>query len=672
AQPVKSVVSDYDHMNNRTKLTYPSGKTINYQIDELNRVKRISESPNNLITQYTYIGSSRILSKELGNGVQVNNEYDANRRLKKTASLKAGVALSIVEYKFDQEDNNLYEKQGTTFLDVGDGNVFKYDSLYRLTGAKYNISNTLIDPLKKYEDYLAEQYTTRQDFNLDNVGARQTVTNELDQITTYTINNLNQYTHIQGPPPPVPQDLQYDFNGNLKNDGEKVYEYDYTNRLIRVTSPGNPYPAISYRYDALGRQIVRIDEYNNKTAHYYYDDGNLIGEYAVSSPEELKKEHVFGAGDDVEQSDYQQNNPAPGTYYLITDGKGNVISVFDNQGTRVEGMEYDAFMKRRLTYSSLLGGPVPHETDISPIGNNFTGNRIYDQAVGLLFGELADVNPSVGGYLQHYGKQSLYELYGVALEAKDTVVGLGELIGMTGGQLYNIEFWAAQRPFTDDPWIPFEGANKKAKEMQEGVVALGELWVDQMVAGYGTGLWLATGEEKYFKHLETQAAFGNAILAKVAEYMNLPPEEKSIIRGRIAFNVVFVLLPAAKAKNLANLNKVKTLTMSETIVGPKIVSASEGRGIIQSILQRLRGVPKAETMTIRSRSGLIVEKIPGTAFGKSIKSLRSGSPNWQRVSAHAEGATGSNYRGATSIEEIFRNIQTGEQIVRHRIVRGES
>lgn len=64
-----------------------------------------------------------------------------------------------------------------------------------------------------------------------------------------------------------------------------------------------------------------------------------------------------------------------------------------------------------------------------------------------------------------------------------------------------------------------------------------------------------------------------------------------------------------------------------------------------------------------------------TSFGRSIQSLKealsTGEGQWQRISAHAEEATGRAFRGGTSIEEVFENTESGEEIVRHTIVRGE-
>jgi hypothetical protein len=75
--------------------------------------------------------------------------------------------------------------------------------------------------------------------------------------------------------------------------------------------------------------------------------------------------------------------------------------------------------------------------------------------------------------------------------------------------------------------------------------------------------------------------------------------------------------------------------------------------------------------------GAAGNNIPATPFGRAVKSLKefmeSGEGSWRRIAAHAEEATGTSkqYRGATSIEEVFANRDTGERIVRHTIVKGE-
>lgn len=74
-------------------------------------------------------------------------------------------------------------------------------------------------------------------------------------------------------------------------------------------------------------------------------------------------------------------------------------------------------------------------------------------------------------------------------------------------------------------------------------------------------------------------------------------------------------------------------------------------------------------------SGAAFERAPATAMGRSIQGLKEfldeGTGAWQRTSSHAEAATGRAFRGGTSIEEVFVNQDTGQQLVRHTIMRGD-
>lgn len=82
----------------------------------------------------------------------------------------------------------------------------------------------------------------------------------------------------------------------------------------------------------------------------------------------------------------------------------------------------------------------------------------------------------------------------------------------------------------------------------------------------------------------------------------------------------------------------------------------------------------ASDSLLAARGGASAARGAATAFGRSVQSLKdtlgSGKGPWGRVSAHAEQATGRAYRGETSIEEVFKNAETGEQIIRHTITRG--
>jgi len=54
---------------------------------------------------------------------------------------------------------------------------------------------------------------------------------------------------------PATVTFQYEFNGNLTNDGRRVFEYDYENQLINVFVASAW--RSEFRYDAFGRRRVR-------------------------------------------------------------------------------------------------------------------------------------------------------------------------------------------------------------------------------------------------------------------------------------------------------------------------------------------------------------------------------------------------------------------------------
>jgi hypothetical protein len=62
-----------------------------------------------------------------------------------------------------------------------------------------------------------------------------------------------------------------------------------------------------------------------------------------------------------------------------------------------------------------------------------------------------------------------------------------------------------------------------------------------------------------------------------------------------------------------------------------------------------------------------------TPFGRSVQTLQhqlqTGKGPWNRVTAHAEPAQATVYRGGVSIEEVYVHQQTGERIIRHIVVR---
>ncbi|MFA5794683.1 MAG: RHS repeat-associated core domain-containing protein [Candidatus Brocadiia bacterium] len=232
----KLVKSAYDQVGNRTGLTYPSGKAINFVPDELNRIKQIASGQQTIVA-YNYSGPFRIQDRTYGNGSKLNVAYDANRRVTEYnhSSIKAwmprdkkdqgkgkgkgqekeyaGVELRQIiigfGYGYDGEDNRLYEKR---LHEGGKGDAYTYDSLYRLIVVQYDMTNPTQPPASNNSPL------TTQSWNLDGVGNWNNLIAD-NQTTTYAINNLNQYMQIDN------QSLTYDHNGNLTSKREPLMKH---------------------------------------------------------------------------------------------------------------------------------------------------------------------------------------------------------------------------------------------------------------------------------------------------------------------------------------------------------------------------------------------------------------------------------------------------------------
>ena len=75
--------------------------------------------------------------------------------------------------------------------------------------------------------------------------------------------NTNRYVSV------ADANLTYDAAGNLTKDSDGYeYEYDYENRLAKITKDSND--VAEFAYDAFGRRIKKYDGEANETTLYYY------------------------------------------------------------------------------------------------------------------------------------------------------------------------------------------------------------------------------------------------------------------------------------------------------------------------------------------------------------------------------------------------------------------
>lgn len=359
----------YDTKNRKRSLQYPGGRKLNVNLDERGRLKEILDPllGENPLASFEYNPLGQLSKLVYSNGNANAMQYDANARISEL-SYTFKNQTQRQQYSYDKI-GNLTKELNTSQTDRS--RVYSYDANDRLLQVQEGVisgSNTIVNPLRQSK------------YNFDAVGNRKTA-EENKQSSTYTANNLNQYTNVNlgG----NAQSLTYDKNGNLTFDGKQTLAYDLENRLVSVDNEAKAL----YRYDALGRRIQKI--INQDTTIYLYNGLDLIEERGNRGV--LKASFVYG--DNIDEVLSMQRNGK--NYYYHVDPLGSVRKISDDAGNVVEQYEYDAYGQVRF-YDGVSQG-----LDASTIGNPFlfTG-REYDKELGRYHNRARSFSPLLGRFTQ--------------------------------------------------------------------------------------------------------------------------------------------------------------------------------------------------------------------------------------------------------------------------------
>lgn len=362
----KATNYSYNNHERKADVTYPGGRSVTKQYDYRGRLVAIVENEDNVV-EFGYNNNDFLIQRSYQNGIVSNYTYDLLNRL---IRIMDNTQVMDVEMTYDPVGNILSKKD---LLNPNKSEAYSYNAINQLIGfAKGTITEgvEIPNPMRQIQ------------YVLDAVGNHSTVTED-GQTTTYTANNRNAYTTVTGPANYSPH---YDANGNLTQDGQHTYSYDFDNHLISVDN-GN---TAVYKYDALGRRVEKSTSSPTTTTHYYYAGNQIIEERDAT--DQVTATYLYGGGiDDILQM--RRNGQ---DYWYHKNHLGSVVALTDGQGSVVERYEYDPYGK--LTIYDANG----NEQTVSTSGNifYFTG-REYDVETGLYHYRARAFHPGLGRFMQH-------------------------------------------------------------------------------------------------------------------------------------------------------------------------------------------------------------------------------------------------------------------------------
>jgi len=246
-----TVSYSYDAVGNLAGVTYPDGVSVSYSIDPVNRATGIKKSSTS-IANITYTPSGKVNTISYGNGVQTTYSYDSHDELTRIKVMRGSTALLDLNYTYDNVGN----------VQSINTESYSYDFLNRLT-------------------YSSGPWPTLQ-YGYDAIGNRQWF-KEGATNTTYTYGSYNRLLAVGS------TSYTYDNSGNLKSKTlsgvTSVYNYDFENRLIKVTQGGSTLGA--YAYDPFGLRVKRVESsvttiYLNQEVNVLYEkQGSVANDYVI-------------------------------------------------------------------------------------------------------------------------------------------------------------------------------------------------------------------------------------------------------------------------------------------------------------------------------------------------------------------------------------------------------
>ena len=263
----------YNLAGQLTSITYPSGRVVTQNIDNIGRLSSIASGSTTYLSGITFNAAGNALGLTLGNGVQGTLGYNDHLQISSLRYFKSGASTDILNLAYDYTNgvpgNNgqiqavrYYTSPGTE--DPRGSEYFNYDPLGRLSSAHTGVVSS------------STPGTWSLSWGYDRFGNRLSQTLNGGNLSVYQPNfTVDPATNrITG--------YQYDNAGNLTSDGVNTFTYDGANRMTKFDTSG-----ASYTYFGALR-VKRIVGAN--TSVYIYSGNNPIAEYLNGA---LSAENIY-------------------------------------------------------------------------------------------------------------------------------------------------------------------------------------------------------------------------------------------------------------------------------------------------------------------------------------------------------------------------------------------
>jgi len=325
----KTFAFSYSAASFNTAVTYPDGTVEQRNRDVIGRLSSVAIAGGNTLATYQYAGS-RVPSLALPNNVTRTQTYDALLRSTIVEYRKNAASQKKFEYIYNLADYRLLEKRHHS---SGTGDNYDLDSIYRSVTVKAGVA----DPVAEQQNPGSQTVASTTGVTYDAAQSRSQVivtAGGTPTTTNYTTDALNFYTAVGG------VTHVRDANGNLKDDGTNLYDYDYRNELVSIRRKSDLAVIGTYEYDGIHRRIAKSTSAG--TTSFYCIGFELAMEYDAAG---LISRRQRGAGFNEVVSAYQRDiadldQDGGTTDYVplvpLYDGAYDCIGVLDQAGALAE------------------------------------------------------------------------------------------------------------------------------------------------------------------------------------------------------------------------------------------------------------------------------------------------------------------------------------------------